>query len=280
MMNADLHSHSSFSDGTLAPEALVSRAAARGVELFALTDHDQLEGLAGARAAALACGLNFIDGVEISVTWRGATVHVVGLDIDPLNARLRNGLETVRAGRLARARAIAAELAAGGIEGSLEGALKHAAESPSMVGRSHFARHLADAGVVTDAKAAFRHYLVPGKPGYVPHRWAALADALGWIGAAGGIAVLAHPGRYALSSDALRDLLGEFRDCGGAAIEVVTGSHTSEEYRRFAALALQYGLAASRGSDFHSPDESAELGSLPDLADRLVPVWEQLAGAH
>jgi predicted metal-dependent phosphoesterase TrpH len=274
-MNADLHSHSTVSDGTLAPDELVARAAARGVELFALTDHDQLGGLRAAREAAESRGLEFVDGVEVSVSWRGSTIHVVGLEIDPTNLQLNEGLARVRAGRLLRAQKMAAELASVGIEGSLEGALSYA-ENPAMVSRSHFARHLAAIGAVESSKAAFRQYLVPGKPGYVPHQWAELADALRWIADASGTAVLAHPGRYPLSTDAMDALLAEFRERGGAAIEVVTGSHGPEQYRRFATLASHYGFAASRGSDFHAPDESAELGSLPALEAPLVPVWTGL----
>ena len=274
-MNADLHSHSTLSDGTLAPAELVARAAARGVELFALTDHDQLGGLAAAREAAESRGLPFVDGVEISVSWRGSTLHVVGLEIDPTDAGLRNGLAVVRGGRLRRAQRMADALADVGIEGTLQGALAQAA-NPEMISRSHFARYLAAIGAVESSKAAFKHYLVPGKPGYVPHQWAELGDALRWITAAGGIAVLAHPGRYPLAPDAMNALLADFREGGGAAIEVVTGSHGPDQYRRFAALATHYGLAASRGSDFHAPDESAELGSLPLLESSLVPVWAGL----
>jgi predicted metal-dependent phosphoesterase TrpH len=274
-MNADLHSHSTVSDGTLAPERLVERAAARGVELFALTDHDHVDGLAAAREAAESLGLRFVDGVEISVSWRGGTIHVVGLDIDPSDAALQAGLASVRGGRLQRARAIAASLAAAGVGATLDGALA-LADNPAMVSRSHFARHLVARGVVESTKAAFRQYLVPGKPGYVAHQWASLGDALRWIAGAGGIAVLAHPARYSLSAGALDALLDEFHGYGGRALEVVTGSHSVDDYRRFTELARRRGLAASRGSDFHAPDESAEPGSLPALDERLIPVWAML----
>ena len=152
------------------------------------------------------------------------------------------------------------------------------AENPAMVSRTHFARYLAQCGRVASTKDAFRHYLVPGKPGYVPHRWAQLADALRWIVDAGGRAVLAHPGRYGLSAGAMVDLLGEFRAVGGSAIEVVTGSHSPDQYSLFGALALAHGLAASRGSDFHGPEEGAELGGLPELDRRLRPVWAGWSG--
>lgn len=271
-MNIDLHCHSNVSDGALAPGEVARRAARAGVAVWALTDHDQLAGLAEAREAAQAEGMRFVDGVEISVTWRGSTVHVVGLRIDPENETLRAGLERVRGGRLARAQRMAQELAASGIDDALEGALRHAA-NPGMVGRTHFARHLVEIGAVPDTKGAFRSYLVPGKPGYVPHQWAVLADAVGWIRAAGGQAVLAHPGRYGFSAGAMDSLLQEFRAAGGEAIEVVTGSHSSEHARHFGEIARQHGFAASRGSDFHGPEEGAEFGTLPALDPGLRPVW-------
>ena len=271
-MNIDLHCHSSASDGALSPAALVRRAAERGVDVLALTDHDQLEGLAEARAAARTLPLELIDGVEISVSWRGLTLHVLGLRIDPGNTALAAGLRAVRAGRLERARTMALALAEAGIHGALEGALRHA-DNPALVSRTHFARHLVEVGVAADVREVFRKYLVPGKPGYVPHRWAALGDSLGWIRAAGGQAVLAHPGRYALSAGAMEGLLVEFCAGGGAGLEVVCGSHAPDEYALYGALATKHGLAASRGSDFHAPGEGAELGTLPQLDARLRPVW-------
>lgn len=271
-MNVDLHCHSTASDGALSPREVVRRAAAGGVELLALTDHDQLSGLEEARQAAHEEGIGFVDGVEISVSWRGMTVHVVGLGVDARHHALNGGLERVRSGRIERAREMARQLEDAGIAGSFEGAMA-LADNPAMVSRTHFARYLAQCGRVATTKEAFRHYLVPGKPGYVPHGWARLADALRWIVDAGGRAVLAHPGRYRLSGGAMADLLGEFRAAGGGAIEVVTGSHAPDQYALFGALALQYGLAASRGSDFHGPEEGAELGGLPELDTRLRPVW-------
>ena len=274
-MNVDLHCHSTASDGALSPGDVVRRAAAQGVEVLALTDHDQLEGLQEAREAAHEAGIAFVDGVEISVSWRGLTLHVVGLGVNVRNAALRTGLERVRSGRLERAREMGRSLERAGISGGLEGALA-LAQNPTMVSRTHFARYLARSGRVATTKDAFRHYLVPGKPGYVPHRWAELADALHWIGDAGGRAVLAHPGRYGLSAGAMESLLAEYRASGGGAIEVVSGSHSRDQYALFGALAVRHGLAASRGSDFHAPDEGIELGSLPALDRRLRPVWADL----
>jgi len=271
-MNVDLHCHSDVSDGALPPAEVARRAARAGVQVWALTDHDELGGLDEAREAAASEGMRFVPGVEISVTWRGGTIHVVGLRIDASNPELVSGLEQVRGGRMARARVMAEELAKAGIEGALEGALAQT-ENPSMVGRTHFARYLVERGLVTSIREVFRRYLVPGKPGYVPHQWAALADAVRWIRAAGGHAVLAHPGRYGYSAGALESLLNEFRNAGGEAIEVVTGSHSAEQTRLYAEVARQYDFAASRGSDFHGPDEGAEFGTLPPLDPGLRPVW-------
>lgn len=275
-MNFDLHCHSNVSDGALAPAEVARRAARGGVNVWALTDHDQLGGLAEAREAAQAQGMRFVDGVEISVTWRGSTLHVLGLRINPANETLIAGVASVRSGRLARAQRIARELQRAGIDGALEGALRHA-ENPAMVGRTHFARFLAELGVVDGTRDAFRRFLVPGKPGYVPHQWAALADAVRWILAAGGQAVLAHPGRYGFSAGTMDALLVEFRAAGGEAIEVVSGSHSPEQFRQFGALAAHYRLAASRGSDFHGPEEGAGPGDLPPLDPALRPVWRDWA---
>lgn len=272
MTSIDLHCHSNVSDGALAPADLVRRAAGRGVELLALTDHDHLGGLAEAAQAARDLGLGFVPGVEVSVTWRGTTVHVVGLGIDPEDAALAAGLAGVRAGRGRRAEAMARSLDAVGIRHSMEGALRYA-DNPAMIGRTHFARHLVASGVAGSLSETFRRYLVPGKPGFVPHDWAALHDAVGWIRGAGGQAVLAHPGRYRLSAGALHDLLGEFCAAGGRALEVVTSSHTPDQFRLFAALAQRYDLFASRGSDFHAPGEGAEFGALPAFASRVPPLW-------
>jgi hypothetical protein len=275
--NFDLHCHSAASDGVLTPEALVRRAAANGVQVLALTDHDELAGLAAAQATAHACGVRFVPGVEISITWGGITIHVVGLGIDPGNETLAQGLAHVRSSRARRAERIAAEFDALGIPGTLEGAYSYAG-NPNLVGRAHFARFLVEQGIARDVKSVFGRFLVAGKPGYVPHEWASLADAVGWIRASGGRAVVAHPGRYRLSPERLREFFVEFIDAGGEAVEVVTGSHTRAQYGEYARLARELGLAASRGSDFHGPDESEiDLGALPPLPPDLKPVWHDWA---
>jgi len=272
-MNIDLHCHSTASDGLLKPADVVARAAAKGVTTLALTDHDDLSGLAEARARAESEGVRFVDGVEISVTWEGTTVHIVGLQIDPANAVLRYGLESVREGRGKRAEKMGDALAAAGVPDSLAGA-KTYAENPNLISRSHFARHLVKTGRARDVKSVFQHYLVKGKPGYVQHQWASLADAVNWIRASGGIAVIAHPGRYGFSKSEMQALVAQFRDCGGAGIEVITGSHTPEQYVEFARVSREFGLLASRGSDYHGKGESrADLGDLPQLPDDLKPVW-------
>jgi len=273
MLNIDLHCHSTSSDGALAPEDVARRARAGGVDVWALTDHDELSGLAEAREAAQGLGMHFITGVEISVTWAGRTVHIVGLAFDENNEILQAGLRATRSGRERRAQEMAEQLRSAGIEGAFEGALKYVG-NPDLISRTHFARYLVERGVCPDISSVFKNYLTDGKPGFVPHRWAALNDAVQWIRGAGGVAVVAHPGRYDFSELELDVFLNEFKRVGGTGIEVVTGSHTPEEFERFARLAPRYGLLASRGSDFHAPGESAtELGALPPLPSGLVPIW-------
>jgi hypothetical protein len=275
-LNADLHCHSVVSDGTLTPEELAPRAAANGVELWSLTDHDEIGGQHRAIAAAHAAGMAYLTGAEISVTFAGVTVHIVGLGFDPDNAALREGLAETRDGRIPRARDMADQLAKVGIAGAYDGALKYVG-NPQLVSRTHFARFLVETGVCRDTPEVFRKYLTEGKPGYVPHRWAALGDAVRWITQAGGVAVIAHPARYKFTANEEYALFSEFKAHGGQGVEVVTGSHTAAEYVTYADMAREFGLAASRGSDFHGPEESyTDLGKLPFLPDTLTPVWELL----
>jgi predicted metal-dependent phosphoesterase TrpH len=277
ILNADLHCHSVVSDGTLTPEALAQRAKANGVELWALTDHDEIGGLARAAAAAQAQGLHFLTGVEISVTFVGHTVHIVGLGFDANDQPLAQGLQQTRGGRGQRAMDMAAGLAKVGITGAYEGALTFAG-NPELISRTHFARFLVDTKVCKDTHEVFRKYLTEGKPGYVEHRWATLKDAVTWITQAGGIAVIAHPARYKFSTNEEFALFTEFKAHGGQGVEVITGSHTPAEYVSYADTAREFDLAASRGSDFHSPEEShTELGTLPYLPGALKPVWELIA---
>ncbi len=276
LTNADLHCHSDVSDGTLTPEALAARARGNGVELWALTDHDELSGQHRAMAAAAEQGLPYLTGTEISVTFAGLTVHIVGLGVDPDDVRLKAGLQATRGGRENRAREMAEQLAAVGIKGAFEGALQYVG-NPDLISRTHFARFLVEARVCSSTHEVFRHYLTEGKPGFVPHRWAALGDAVSWINGAGGMAILAHPARYRTTPTEEYALFSEFKAHGGQGVEVVTGSHTAAEYVKYAEMAQEFGLYASRGSDFHSPEEShTDLGSLPDLPGALQPVWEAL----
>jgi predicted metal-dependent phosphoesterase TrpH len=275
--NADLHCHSVVSDGTLEPEALAARAHANGVDLWALTDHDEIGGQHRAREAALTQGMAYLTGTEISITFAGLTVHIVGLGFDPDDAALAAGLHATRGGREARARDMAEGLAKVGISGAFEGALKYVG-NPELISRTHFARHLVESGVCGDTSEVFRKYLVEGKPGFVPHRWATLGEAVRWITQAGGVAVIAHPGRYKFTPNEEYALFSEFKTHGGLGVEVVTGSHTQAEYGKYADTAREFGLLASRGSDFHSPDEShIDLGTLPPLPKHLPPVWEALS---
>jgi predicted metal-dependent phosphoesterase TrpH len=277
LLNADLHCHSVVSDGTLSPEALAARASANGVELWALTDHDEVGGQHRAAAAAKAHGMRYLNGTEISVTFIGQTVHIVGLGFDPDDTALVQGLRQTRGGRTERAQEMSDGLAKVGIQGAFEGALKYVG-NPELISRTHFARFLVETGVCKETNEVFRKFLTEGKPGFVPHRWASLKDAVGWITGAGGMAVIAHPARYKFTPNEEFALFTEFKSLGGGGVEVVTGSHSAAEYVIYADMAREFGLAASRGSDFHSPDEShTELGTLPMLPGNLTPVWELLA---
>lgn len=273
MLNVDLHCHSNVSDGVLPPAAVAQYAHKAGVDVWGLTDHDEVGGIPAARAAAQQLGMGFIPGVEVSITWANQTVHIVGLRIDETNPVLLQGLADTRSGRDARGREMAAQLAAAGIPGAYEGALKYVG-NPDLMSRTHFARYLIEIGACATIPEVFRKYLTEGKPGYVPHRWATLGQAVGWIKSAGGIAVIAHPARYKFSPVAEGALFDEFKQLGGTAIEVVTGSHTPDQYPVYAELARRYGFLASRGTDFHAPGESrAEFSLLPPLPAGVTPVW-------
>jgi predicted metal-dependent phosphoesterase TrpH len=277
ILNADLHCHSVVSDGTLTPEVLAQRAKDLGVELWALTDHDEVGGQHRAAAAARALALPYLTGTEISVTFANKTVHIVGLGFDANDPQLVQGLRSTRGGRDVRAQEMADQLAAVGIAGSFEGALKYAG-NPELISRTHFARFLVETGVCKDTPEVFRKYLTEGKPGFVPHRWASLSNAVRWITQAGGVAVIAHPARYGFTANEEFALFTEFKAHGGQGVEVVTGSHSSADAVTYADMAREFQLAASRGSDFHSPDEShTDLGQLPWLPGDLQPVWELLS---
>ena len=277
ILNADLHCHSVVSDGTLTPEVLAQRAKANGVELWSLTDHDEVGGQQRAAAAAREHGMRYLTGAEISVTFAGHTVHIVGLGFDAEDTAMREGLHGTRGGRGERAREMSRQLEQVGIRGAYEGALRFVG-NPELISRTHFARFLVESGACKDTYEVFRRYLTEGKPGFVPHRWASLRDAVRWISDAGGVAVIAHPARYAFTANEEYALFSEFKAHGGRAVEVVTGSHSDAEALRYADVAREFGLAASRGSDFHSPEESrTDLGQLPYLPGHLTPVWDLVA---
>ena len=276
-LNADLHCHSNVSDGTLTPEEVAARAHRNGVELWSLTDHDEIGGQERARDAAHRLGMSYLSGSEISVTFAGRTVHIVGLGFDANDTDLAHGLAATRGGREQRARNMAADLERVGVHGAFEGALKYVG-NPDLISRTHFARYMVEIGVCKELSDVFKRYLTEGKPGYVEHRWAKLSDAVRWITEAGGVAGIAHPGRYDLTPNEEFALFAEFKALGGQGVEVVTGSHTVPEYQKYADLACELDLLASRGSDFHDPKEShTDLGTLPALPKRVRPVWEALA---
>lgn len=268
----DLHSHSTASDGTLSPADLVKRAEQAGVSVLALTDHDSTEGVAEAQQAALAMGIELIPGVEMSVSWDPYVIHVVGLGIDTTCQELQQGLSGLREQRLERAIEMGRRLHKSGIEGAYEGAMELC--NGQLISRSHFARFLVDNGYVDDVSKVFKKYLVHGKPGYVQGSWATLEQAVKWIKTAGGQAVIAHPARYPFTRTKLRNLIGEFKELGGEAIEVVSGNYTKDNCFTMARHAMDFELLGSVGSDFHGPEYSRlELGRILELPEGVVPIW-------
>jgi len=269
----DLHCHSTASDGSLSPESLIARAVEQGVDVLALTDHDGTEGIAQAQQAALNTTLSVIPGVEISVTWGSNTVHIIGLNVDKNNVELEQGLKEIRHYRQQRAEKIAERLEKSGISGAYEGASQYA--SPVMLGRVHFAKFLVEAGHAKSINDVFKRFMVRNKPGYVSGEWASLEQAVTWINQAGGQAVIAHPARYKMTATKLKRLIAEFKTYGGAGIEVVSGRQHPEEIKTLAKLANDFELLASRGSDFHSPDNTwVELGRIPELPKGVTPIWQ------
>lgn len=275
----DLHTHSTASDGTLSPAELVATACDKGIDQLALTDHDTTAGIEAAAAAARERGIGLIPGIELSVSWAHQTLHIVGLHIDPQHPSLEAGVASQLDFRHRRAEEIGRRLEKAGIDGAYAGASRFA--DGELVGRTHFARYLVEQGHARDLRQVFKRYLVKGKPGHVPGEWASLEQALGWIHDSGGLAVVAHPARYKLSTTRLRQLLGEFRDLGGAALEVVSGSHSRDDVLRFGQLSQTWELAASSGSDYHGPENPyRDMGRLPELPAGCRPIWESEAWAR
>ncbi|MFV1982159.1 MAG: PHP domain-containing protein [Thiohalomonadales bacterium] len=269
----DLHSHSTASDGTFSPSELVRHAFEQNVSHLALTDHDNTAGLEEAHKVASELGLSFINGIEISVTWSKQTIHILGLCIDPANSIMQKGLLELMDYRDWRATEIALRLDKSGISGAYDGANQY--RSGRIFSRTHFARFLVDSGHAKSIRDVFKHYLIPGKPGHVPGKWASLEDCLSWISLAGGIAVIAHPARYGLTATRLRRLMTDFKELGGVAIEVVSGSHSNDDIRYMSELATQFEFYSSCGSDFHSTDNQyINLGKMPELPARCTPIWK------
>jgi predicted metal-dependent phosphoesterase TrpH len=268
----DLHSHSTASDGTLSPAELVKRAQSNGVDVLALTDHDSTEGVAEAEEMALRLGVDLIPGVEVSVSWDPYVIHVVGLGVDTGCRELQQGLLRLREQREERAVEMGRRLQKKGIEGAYEGA--KALCNGHLISRTHFARFLVDKGYVDDVSKVFSKYLVNGMPGFVPGNWASLEEVICWIKTAGGQAVIAHPARYPFTRTKLRNLLGEFKELGGKAIEVVSGNYTRDNCLTMARHAREFELMGSVGSDFHGPQHSRiELGRVMELPEKVVPIW-------
>lgn len=271
--NADLHSHSTFSDGVFTPEELAQRAHRNQVDLWALTDHDTLEGAESAQQAAQKWGISFVAGVEISTLFEGVSVHIVGLNVDFHNQVLKEGIASVRNTRFARAQKMSAEFEKIGIANALEGAMAFC-QNQNTISRAHFARFLVNIGKAKTKAEVFENFMVPGKPGYVPHQWASIDQAISWIHQANGVAVLAHPGRYDFSKNAFARLLSFFKENGGDALEVASSAHSKDEILRWAKTAQHYDFYASLGSDFHDATEChCDLGKAPALPAHLKPVW-------
>ena len=271
---ADLHSHSRYSDGTLAVSDLVTLAKSRGVSLFALTDHDEMRGLEEAKRCAHEQGMQWVSGVEVSAEADGVAVHILGLRVDERNPSLQNSLHKTRDERKQRAQRMSDSLAEAGIPDAFAGALAYA-PNPDLISRTHFARHLVDSGVCGSFGEVFGRFLKPGKPGYTKQVWLQMTEAIDLIHGAGGRAVLAHPGRYEVDPHSgINGLLQAFTDAGGDGVEVVCAAHHPSEWAQFGALARKFGLLASIGSDFHSHTESrVKFGDLPRLSPNLKPVW-------
>jgi len=271
-LNIDLHTHSTYSDGSLSPAELIERAAAAGVEVLALTDHDSVAGLDEAQRAARERGLKLVPGVEISAAWRSQAIHVLGLWIDPASSELRSLLHAQGELRRVRMRKICARLEKLRLPGAE--LLAAVERNPGLPTRAHLAAAMVAGGHVDTHDAAFRKYLSKGKTAHIAAEWPSLEAVVGWISAAGGVASLAHPARYALSAGARRQLLVDFTAAGGTALEVVTGGNGAQHVDTCAALAVKHGLFGSVGSDFHSPRAAWNpLGRSLKLPDCVTPVW-------
>ncbi|ENC6730431.1 PHP domain-containing protein [Vibrio navarrensis] len=273
-MRIDLHSHTTASDGRLTPAQLIDRAISFELDVLAVTDHDTVQALEEIHryVAQNQLQLTIINGIEISTVWQNKDIHIVGLNIDPHNAQLSQLIAQQQAHRVARSEMIAQRLAKATREGVLEEVRAIADGAP--VTRAHFAKWLVDNGFAKNMQQVFKKYLTRNNPGYVPPNWCSMADAIGTIHAAGGLAVLAHPGRYDLTAKWLKRLLQVFVESGGDAMEVAQPQQSQQERRTLADYAIQYKLLASQGSDFHYPSPWMELGRNLWLPSGVEPVWK------
>jgi predicted metal-dependent phosphoesterase TrpH len=268
----DLHSHTSFSDGSLQPAALLQRAAENNVGVLAITDHDNVE--AYQHLPEDLAGIELVAGIEFSTQWQSTGIHVLGLNIDPGSDAVDAGVSFQMSARMQRARRIGENLEKSGIKDAFTGAADLA--NSSYIGRPHFAQHVVNIGKAPDMATAFKNYVGDGKAGDVRQHWAELAQIIGWIRDANGIAVLAHPLKYKLTRTKLKRLLTDFIEMGGEGMEVVSGQQTPQHTSGMVQVCVEMGLLASCGSDFHMPGKRwAELGSFTPLPPRVTPVWER-----
>jgi predicted metal-dependent phosphoesterase TrpH len=269
----DLHSHTTASDGMLAPEALVERAVAMGVDVLAITDHDTLAGVAAAGQAIIrqSLPLTLIPGVEISTLWQNHEIHIVGLGVDAAHPAMTALLAAQREKRLERAMIIAQRLEHAGIPGAWEGARAFAGEG--VITRGHFARYLVSIGKADNLAAVFKKYLSKGNPGYTPSRWCTIEEAVDAVRQAGGQTVVAHPGRYQLSAKWLKRLLDHFVAAGGDGMEVASCQQSPQDRILLAGYARERQLLGSQGSDFHMPCAWIELGRKLWLPGGVEPIW-------
>lgn len=269
----DLHTHSHCSDGKLSPQALVQLAKNNGVTVLALTDHDTIHGIEEAQLAA-ASDMTLIAGIEFSSQWLGRGIHIVGLQVDIHSPILLAAVAQQTQVRNARAKKIAQRLEKLGIKDALAGAESYA--NGGAIGRPHFAQYMVDKGYVSNFAQAFKRYLGSGKTGDVKEGWPSIDTVVQWITDAGGIAVLAHPDKYGLTRTKLYELLDDFVDAGGEAMEVVSGQQDSSVTDKLARAAKDFSLLASCGSDFHSPEQPWQtLGKYSPLPDSCEPVWQR-----
>jgi len=275
IMKVDLHNHSYYSDGVFSPSEVVRLADEADCDLFALTDHDTTDGLDEARQTADKLSVDLVSGVEISAFWRNMTIHIIGLDIDIDNDILQAGLAHNQQLRKERAEKIALGLWRAGIKDALE--KTQALSKTDMLTRTHFAQMLIREGYCKDMKSVFRRYLTGKKPGGIRVEWKNIDEVVGWIHAAGGQAVLAHPFRYRMTNTKIKNMFLNFKEVLGDGIEVVTATSTDEEITLSNQWTKEYKLLSSCGSDYHGwPNQRIQIGCLKDLPNLDNAIWRYL----